>query len=151
MLPWVKAFERQKYSCTSISPYSLTRTSSHNLQLPSNLTCTHITLDNSNRFSSPTGVRSIDVQLYNVAHTLHIEERTVILCISCYFDNSNRFPSPTGVRSIDVQLYNVAHTLHIEERTVILCIFFFIFYLFNILKTKIYKINLCCTPRLSGY
>ena len=43
---------------------------------------TRITLDNSNRFSSPIGVRNVDVQLYNVAHILHIEEKTIILSIS---------------------------------------------------------------------
>ena len=42
-----------------------------------------ITLDNSNRFSSPMGVRNIDIDLYNVAHILQIEERTIILRISC--------------------------------------------------------------------
>ena len=41
----------------------------YNLQLSSNLTYTGISLDNSNRSSSPMGVRNIDVQLYNVAHT----------------------------------------------------------------------------------
>ena len=29
------------------------------------------------------GVRNIDIDLYNVAHILQIEERTIILCISC--------------------------------------------------------------------
>ena len=47
------------------------------------LTYTCITLDNSNRFSSPMGVRNIDIDLYNVAHILQNEGRTIILCISC--------------------------------------------------------------------
>ena len=29
------------------------------------------------------GVRNIDIDLYNVAYILQIEERTIILCISC--------------------------------------------------------------------
>ena len=39
----------------------------YSLQLPSNLTYTCITLDNSNRFSSPIGVRNIDIDLYNAS------------------------------------------------------------------------------------
>ena len=31
----------------------------------------------------PMGVRNIDIDLYNVAHILQTEERTIILCISC--------------------------------------------------------------------
>ena len=141
MLPWLKAFERQKYSWTLISPLqfnsnpSLTWTicsfpptylhsyyqPGHNVTASSEidgccllkrniviiylnlsrfqcfdasyntLTATYsktfwpgcIALDNSNRFHLQWGVRNIDLQLYNVAHILHIEERTMILCTSC--------------------------------------------------------------------
>ena len=81
VLPWVKAFERQKYSWTSISPVQFNSNplaNLNNLHLPSNLTYTRITLDNSNRFSSPMGVSNIDIDLYNVAHIFQIEERTIL-------------------------------------------------------------------------